>query len=79
MAKTTLNLNGLKCPLPSLKMSQEATKMSKGDILEAVADCPTFETDVRGWASRTKHTLLWVKPDGTGKRIQVSIAYGKND
>lgn len=77
MSKTVLNLSGLKCPIPSLKMSQEATKLAKGDILEAVADCPTFETDVRNWCTRTKHTLLWVKPDPAGKRIQVSLAYGK--
>lgn len=78
MAKVLLDLKGLKCPIPSLKMSQEATKMAKGDVLEAVADCPTFETDVRGWCARTKHTLLWVKPEGGAKRVQVTLAYGKD-
>lgn len=77
MAKVQLNLVGLKCPIPSLKMSQESTKLCKGDILEAVADCPTFETDVRNWCGRTKHTLLWIKPEGGAKRVQVSLAYGK--
>lgn len=77
MAKVTLNFAGLKCPLPALKMSQEATKLCKGDVLEAVADCPTFETDVRNWCSRTKHTLLWIRPEGTAKRAQVSMAYGR--
>lgn len=78
MSKSSLSLVGLKCPIPALKMSQEASKLSKGDLLEAVADCPTFETDVRAWCGRTKHTLLWVKPEGAAKRVQVSIAYGKD-
>lgn len=77
MAKVTLNFSGLKCPLPALKMSQEATKLAKGDILEALADCTTFETDVRNWCMRTKHTLLWIRPEGAAKRVQVSMAYGK--
>lgn len=76
MAKTVLTLVGLQCPMPQLKMSQEAGKMAKGDILEALANCPTFEADVRNWCTRTKHTLLWIKPEGTAKRVQVSIAYG---
>lgn len=78
MAKATLNLVGLKCPIPSLKMSQEATKLAKGDVIEAVADCPTFEADVRNWCGRTKHTLLWIKAEGASKRVQVSMAYGKD-
>ncbi len=77
MAKVVLSLTGLQCPLPQLKMSQEAVKLAKGDIIEAFADCPTFETDVRNWCGRTKHTLIWVKPEGNGKRVQVTLAYGK--
>lgn len=47
--------------------------MKPGEILEAVADCPSFETDVRGWCQRTKKTLLWIKSEGAAKRCQVRI------
>ena len=73
MATKQLNLKGLACPQPALKMTIEALSMKPGDIMEAVADCPTFETDVRGWCQRTKKTLLFVKTEGTAKRCQVRI------
>jgi tRNA 2-thiouridine synthesizing protein A len=45
-----------------------ATKMKPGDLLEVVANCPTFEKDVRDWCTRAKKTLLWLKVEGDAKR-----------
>ena len=73
MAITKLDLKGLACPQPSLKMTVEALSMKPGDILEAVADCPSFENDVRSWCQRSKKVLLWFKPEGAAKRCQVRI------
>ena len=73
MATKTLDCIGMKCPLPSLKMLQEAKTMAKGDILEVVADCPTFEDDVRKWCEQTKRALLLFKQDGATKRCQVRV------
>ena len=47
MAVTVLDARGMKCPLPTLKMTGVCRTLKPGDILEVVADCPTFETDVR--------------------------------
>jgi tRNA 2-thiouridine synthesizing protein A len=47
--------------------------MAPGDILEVVADCPTFEKDVRDWCDRTKKALLWMKAEGDAKRCQVRV------
>jgi tRNA 2-thiouridine synthesizing protein A len=73
MSVKTLDLKGLPCPQPALRMTIEALAMKPGDILEAVADCPTFESDIRGWCGRSKKALLWIKPEGTAKRCQVRI------
>jgi tRNA 2-thiouridine synthesizing protein A len=74
VAVKTINAKGLPCPQPALKMTVEALSMKPGDILEAVADCPSFETDVRGWCQRSKKALLWFKTDPDGaKRCQVKI------
>ena len=43
MAIHNLDARGLKCPQPTLKITAMAVRMKPGDILEAVADCPTFE------------------------------------
>lgn len=70
---TVLDAKGLKCPMPSLKMLTAARIMAKGDILEVIADCPTFEADVRKWCEQTKRALLWMKVEGAAKRCQVRI------
>lgn len=72
MTTQTLDCVGLKCPQPSLKVTILASKMKPGDILEVVADCPTFEKDIREWCTRAKKTLLWARTEaGTTKRVQI--------
>ena len=73
MAVTTLDAKGLKCPQPTLKVTVLATKMKAGDILEVVADCSTFEKDIRDWCARSKKVLLWFKAEGTAKRCQIQF------
>ncbi len=73
MATQILDCLGLKCPQPTLKVTVMATKMKPGDILEVVADCPTFEQDVRQWCARAKKVLLWFKTEGDVKRCQIQF------
>lgn len=71
---STLDCKGLQCPQPRLKMSLTAMSLKPGDILECVADCPTFETDVRDWCKNTKASVLWFKTEASGaKRCQVRV------
>jgi tRNA 2-thiouridine synthesizing protein A len=69
----TVDARGLKCPQPTLMMLTESLKSQKGDILEVVADCPTFEHDVREFCATKKKALLWIKVEGTAKRCQVQL------
>jgi tRNA 2-thiouridine synthesizing protein A len=73
MATKLIDARGLKCPQPQLKLLSESRSMNKGDIVEVVADCPTFEADVRQWCQRTKKALLWMRNEGAAKRCQVQI------
>ena len=73
MATQEVDLRGLKCPMPTMKVAVAATRMQPGDILEALADCPTFEKDLREWATRSKKTILWIKQEGTAKRTQIKM------
>ena len=73
-ATKVLDLKGLKCPMPTLKMTTVLHKdLKQGDVLEVVADCPTFENDLKVWCSRMKKTLLWVREEGSARRCQVQI------
>jgi tRNA 2-thiouridine synthesizing protein A len=68
MAQVMIDAVGLKCPQPVLKVAAKSPDMNSGDILEVVADCPTFEKDLRTWCERMKKTLLWVREEGGGKK-----------
>jgi tRNA 2-thiouridine synthesizing protein A len=65
---------GLKCPQPVMKIAVKAPDMKPGGILEVLADCPTFEHDVRVWCERLGKTLLSVhEGGGYKKRIQIKF------
>ncbi|HEY5513797.1 MAG TPA: sulfurtransferase TusA family protein [Geomonas sp.] len=71
MAVSQLDARGLRCPQPTLKITVMSVKLKPGDVLEVIADCPTFEKDVRNWCTRSKKTLLWIKDEGASKRLQI--------
>jgi TusA-related sulfurtransferase len=69
----TIDACGQKCPQPTLIMLTESMKLQKGDIIEMVADCETFEQDVRKFCQIKKKALLWFKNEGVAKRCQVQL------
>jgi tRNA 2-thiouridine synthesizing protein A len=72
MAIEVLDMIGMKCPQPVLKIAVRAPDMKPGEILEVLGDCPTFERDVRVWCERLGKTLLSIRDEGNGrKRIQI--------
>ena len=72
MAIEILDMVGMKCPQPVLKIAVRAPDIKAGDILEVIGDCPTFERDVRVWCQRLKKTFLSIKDEGGSiKRIQI--------
>ena len=73
MTTETYDARGLKCPQPTLKMTIMSSKMPKGTLLEVMADCPTFEEDIKSWATRMKKTILWIKQEKDYVHCQVKI------
>ena len=72
MTVEVLDMVGIKCPQPVLKIAVKAPEMNPGDILEVIGDCPTFERDVRIWCQRLKKVCLSVRDEGNQqKRIQI--------
>jgi tRNA 2-thiouridine synthesizing protein A len=74
MAVEILDMVGMKCPQPVLKIAVKAPDMNPGDILEVIGDCPTFERDVRVWCQRLQKIFLSIQDEGNGKkRIQIQF------
>ena len=46
MAETTINLRGLKCPLPALRARKALTRLAAGDILVVECTDPLAEIDI---------------------------------
>ena len=57
MAKTTLDLKGLSCPMPIMKLAAAVKKGASGDVFEAIADDAGFEPDIIAWAKETGHPM----------------------
>jgi TusA-related sulfurtransferase len=67
MATILLEALGLTCPQLILEIAKKSTELKKGDVLEVLADCPTFEKDVRLWCERTNKTLIWIRKEDDDK------------
>lgn len=57
MAETTLNLRGLKCPLPALKARKALTKLAAGDTLVLECTDPLSAIDIPNLVRETGDVL----------------------
>jgi TusA-related sulfurtransferase len=71
MAKTVLDLKGLSCPMPIMKIAAAVKKGASGDVFEATSDDPGFEPDVLAWSKETGNTLNGITK--SGKDITATI------
>ena len=73
MATHRLDARGLRCPQPIIKMTAQVPTIAPGDVLEATADCDSFEHDVRNWCTRWSRTLLAVSRNGDAVTAQIQF------
>lgn len=64
MAVYTLDASGLRCPQPILKIAVVSADLMPGDLLDVIADCPTFDKDIRTWCRRLGKSLLYIQEEG---------------
>lgn len=56
--EVTLNLEGMLCPIPVVKVAQAFKQLEVGDVLEATASDPGVLIDIPAWARTTGNELL---------------------
>jgi tRNA 2-thiouridine synthesizing protein A len=64
MAETTINLRGLKCPLPALRARKALTKLKSGDVLVAECTDPLTAIDIPNLLNQTGDQLVDSSRDG---------------
>ena len=64
MTEKTINLRGLKCPLPALRARKALTGMQSGDLLIAECTDPLTAIDIPNLVNQTGDTLEASSRDG---------------
>lgn len=57
MTETTMNLRGLKCPLPTLRVKKKLSGLSSGDLIVAECTDPLAAIDIPNLVRQTGDTL----------------------
>ena len=63
-ADVKLNLEGLLCPIPVVKVIQAIKNLSVGGIVEATATDPGVLADIPAWAKSTGNEVLSMERQG---------------
>jgi tRNA 2-thiouridine synthesizing protein A len=58
MADVTLDMRGLRCPLPVLRARKAMQRVPAGDVLHVVATDPGTVRDFQAFCAATGHTLV---------------------
>lgn len=58
IVKKTMDLKGLPCPMPIVKISQEIGSVDVGEIIEVHTTDPGSLSDFPAWAKSTGHEVL---------------------
>ena len=57
MSETTMNLRGLKCPLPALRVRKKLSSLQAGDLIVAECTDPLTAIDIPNLLRQTGDTL----------------------
>jgi len=67
----TLNLEGLLCPIPVVRVSKAIKDLPVGGVLEATATDPGVLADIPAWARTTGNEVIKIEREGKLVKFQV--------
>ena len=67
----TLDLKGLLCPMPVVKISKAIKDIPVGGVIEATATDPGVMADIPAWAKSTGNEMMKVEKEGKVIRFWV--------
>ncbi|MEW5736307.1 MAG: sulfurtransferase TusA family protein [Thermodesulfobacteriota bacterium] len=63
-ADKTMDLKGLPCPMPVVKISKGIKEVSVGQVVEAVTSDPGARVDFPAWAKTSGNEIVKTEQDG---------------
>ncbi len=70
----SLDLTGLKCPLPVLQTGKKLRELQAGDVLEVICTDPMSSIDLPHFCNQQNHNLL--EMDQSGEKYRYVIEKG---
>ena len=70
-ADLVLDLKGLMCPIPVVKISKAIKEVAVGGVIEATATDPGVLADIPAWAKSTGNEMLKTERDGKAIKFWV--------
>ncbi len=70
-ADVKMDLKGLACPLPVVKVSQQIKKMQIGQVLEAETTDPGAHADFPAWAKSSGNEILNVVKEASSSKFYI--------
>ena len=67
----TLDLKGLACPMPVVKISKGIKEVAVGEVIEAHTTDPGSLTDIPAWGRTTGHEIIETKQEGKDIRFLI--------
>ena len=68
---TKLNLEGLLCPIPVVKVAKAVKDLPIGGVLEATATDPGVLADIPAWARTTGNEVIKIEREGKLVKFQL--------
>ncbi len=65
----TLDLTGLACPMPVVKISKAIKEINSGDVIEAITSDPGALTDFPAWARTSGNEIIKTDTEGSNTRF----------
>jgi|TARA_R110002096_G_scaffold246654_9_gene438956 tRNA 2-thiouridine synthesizing protein A len=69
-----LDVKGLNCPLPLLRLKQLLSKVSAGEVIKVIATDPAAHLDIGVFIDKSKHHMLLQERDTDAQYFYIKTA-----
>lgn len=66
-----LDLSGLSCPGPLVKIKENLDRLNEGEVFKAKVSDPGFYNDIQAWAKATNNKILSLKKDSVNIFVEI--------
>ncbi|MCP4129273.1 MAG: sulfurtransferase TusA family protein [Gammaproteobacteria bacterium] len=73
MSRTVVDCRRMLCPMPVIKVQNQAVKMAPGEELEAICTDPGALNDIPAWSRINGHAVLETRTEGAEYIVAIRV------